>query len=379
MTRMDAYVARQLGVTTLVAGAVLVFAVWLTQSLRLMEIIVEGSAPFGVFLRLVCLAMPEFLSVILPVAFVAAVLFTYHRLIGDSELVVMRAAGMGPFALAKPALIVALAVTGFAYLLNLYLWPLASREYRDTRALIQSSYATVLLRDGQFNQVDDSITVYLRETLRTGELLGVLIHDSRNPERSVSMIAERGLLVPTEDGPRVVMFNGVRQQVDPEGEIDQLYFEQYSIDLRVVEPELQQRWREPDERFVRDLLFPDPEDPIDVRSWTRLVSDGHSRLASPLWLLGFTTVALGVLLTGEFSRRHQGRRVMLAAVAILALQTVSQSMGNMSRANLSLWPFLYALPILATATGLLLMHQGAAFGRRLQALRTLRPSSGSAG
>src|SRR3546814_15541555 len=111
MNRISLYVFRHLTVATAIATLVLTFAIWLTQSLRLIELIVDGQAPMPVFLQMVALSLPNFLVVVIPVAMVAAVLFVYNRLLTDSELVVMRAAGMGPARLAAPALAMALVLT----------------------------------------------------------------------------------------------------------------------------------------------------------------------------------------------------------------------------------------------------------------------------
>ena len=103
MNRINRYVFRHLLPSTIIATVTLTFAIWLTQSLRLIEVIIEGAAQVGLFLRMVMLAMPEFLVTVLPVAFVAATLFTYYRLTVDSEMVVMRSCGIGPWGWRGPA------------------------------------------------------------------------------------------------------------------------------------------------------------------------------------------------------------------------------------------------------------------------------------
>src|SRR3546814_3488001 len=45
-------------------------------------------------------------------------------------------------------------------------------------------------------------------------LRGILVHDTRDPANPVTMMAERGVVVPSETGPRVVMENGNRQEVE---------------------------------------------------------------------------------------------------------------------------------------------------------------------
>ncbi len=358
MNRINRYVLRHLASSTLVAAAALTFAIWLTQSLRLLEVIIDGAAPIGLFFRMVMLIMPEFVVTVLPVAFVAAVLFTYYRLTVDSELVVLRSCGLGPIGLARPAAIMAIAVMGASYALNLYLWPLAAQEFRRLTFLVESEYATVLLREGQFNAIDDSITVFMRERLETDELQGILIHDRRDPASAVTVVAERGILTQTETGPRVVMFTGHRQVMAREtGQLETLYFDQYAIDLQVVRPDLAQHWPEASERYLPDLLRPDLSWPNDVPMYRVLVAEGHSRLSRPLWILAFAAVALGLLISGEGGRRGQGRRVTAAIGIIIVLQAVAMGLIASARDLPAIIPLLYAAPLAAAAGGIALLFR----------------------
>jgi lipopolysaccharide export system permease protein len=286
------------------------------------------------------------------------VIFTYNRLMTDAELVVMRAAGVGPLGLAWPALALALAATGVVYALNLYFMPLATREYRDLRRLVESEYSTLLLRDGQFNAVAEGITVYFRERRRSGELAGILIHDNREPDRPATVVAERGVLIQTDIGPRVVMFDGNRQEADHlTGQISVLYFDEYAIDLEVLKPALKQRWKEPRERFIADLLHPDLSDPSDVRNERRLIAAGHERLSQPLLPIAFTCLALGALLSGEFNRRGQSRRVTIAALAVIVVQAAAMAFANLARQAPAAIALMYLLPLAASAFGIAMMFR----------------------
>ena len=72
---------------------------------------------------------------------------------------------------------------------------------------------TLLLREGVFNNPAPGMTVYLRERGADGEFRGILVHDNRDRENPVTYMAERGALVVSESGPRVVMVNGNQQPV----------------------------------------------------------------------------------------------------------------------------------------------------------------------
>jgi hypothetical protein len=110
LTRLDRYIFRQVLLALVAVTVALVALIWLTQSLRFVELIVNrGLSPF-VFLRLTALLVPSFVAVILPITTFVVVQFVYQRLAGDRELTVMRAAGQSPLSLAKPTLFLAVAV-----------------------------------------------------------------------------------------------------------------------------------------------------------------------------------------------------------------------------------------------------------------------------
>ncbi len=107
VNRMDRYVFRQLLTALVAATSALVALIWLTQSLRFVELVVNRGLSLWVFLQLTGLLIPNFVAVILPITTFVVVQFVYGRLSGDRELTVMRAAGMSPVALSRPALALA--------------------------------------------------------------------------------------------------------------------------------------------------------------------------------------------------------------------------------------------------------------------------------
>ena len=67
--------------------------IWLTQSLRLLDLVINRGQSAPTFVYLTLLILPSLLVIILPIAFFFGTLFTLSRLNADSELVVMASAG----------------------------------------------------------------------------------------------------------------------------------------------------------------------------------------------------------------------------------------------------------------------------------------------
>ena len=180
---------------------------------------------FCVFLRLTGLLIPSFVAVILPITTFVVVQFVYQRLADDRELTVMRAAGLSPLALARPALAVALLATLAGYGLNLWLVPASLSSFRQFQWEIRNRLAAFLVQDGVFTPVSDKLTVYVRSREPDGTLHGILVDDERDKNAPATILAERGRLLEGPNGPRVLLINGSREEIDHQtGRLDMLTF-----------------------------------------------------------------------------------------------------------------------------------------------------------
>ncbi|MBT7484832.1 MAG: LptF/LptG family permease, partial [Rhodospirillales bacterium] len=182
MKRLNIYVLRQLLVGMIFVTAGLTCVIWLSQSLRFVEMIVNRGLSAGTFLYLTALLLPNFITIIIPIALFTVVVFIYSKMINDRELTVMRASGLSQFSLAKPAIIMALMVMMMGYALNLYVVPQTYKAFREMQWDIRFSYSHVLLQEGAFNNISNNITVYVRERTPDGQLHGILVQDARKPE-----------------------------------------------------------------------------------------------------------------------------------------------------------------------------------------------------
>ena len=349
MQGITKYILRELVGAMLFVTFALTGVVWLSHSLRFVDLIVNRGLSIGTFFHFTLLLMPTFLSVILPFALFCAVVYTYHRLTIDSELVVLRAAGLSQIALARPALILAGVVTLVCYSIMLYFMPLGFREFRDRYVVIRGDYTQILLREGTFNKIVKGITVYVRTSQSNGELRGILVHDNRDPNSPVTMMAERGALVRSPDGPRLLLINGNRQEVDANGRsLRLLTFDRNIFDLSNLAGAKGPRWRKPRERYLHELLGPlDSE--RDITHLAELRAEGHQRLVAPLFSMVFALIGLAATLAGKHSQRGRVPRILLGAGAVVVFQVLALALGDLIVDRPLLTPLLYFSLIVASA------------------------------
>lgn len=351
MTRIDRYLFRQLALALTAVSVGLAALVWLTQSLRFIELVLDRGLSLMVFVKLTSLMLPSFFAVILPITTFIAVLFTYVRLASDRELVVMRAAGLSQWRLSRPAVLLASGAMAACMALNLWLVPLSHAAFRQWQFEIRNQLVGVLLQEGVFSQVGEELTVYARYRDPDGTLRGILVHDARESGAPVTILAEAGRITTSASGPRVTLINGVRQQVEagPAGgppRLNTLSFSENSIDLARAGRAEEGRSRDSRERSIPELLNPDPAEGLRERDLRRFFAEAHQRLSAPLTALSFALVGLAVALTGQFRRHGGGLRIATGIGIVVGLLAFGLTAGNLAARDNAWVPLVWVQAVL---------------------------------
>ena len=337
---IDRYIIRQLVLALLLVTAGLVALIWLTQSLRFIQIIVDhGLSPF-VFIKLTALLVPSFLATILPITCFIVVLFIYTRMSGDREVTIMRGIGLSDAALARPALGVAAAAMVLCYILNLNVVPAALSAFRDYQFEIRNQIAAFLLQPGVFTQVSGDITVYVQSRGTDNGLRGILIEDSRDASAPATILARSGQLMVDQHGPVVLLENGSRQQIDPKtGRLDMLTFSRNILSLAQASKDNAPEYINATEAALPALLHP----PASLRQADRgrWLVEAQRRLSAPLTALSFTLIGLVATLGGVF-RRHGGLiRPAASVVTVTLLVALGLGVNNLAARNTALLPLIW--------------------------------------
>ncbi len=332
------YIGKNLGGAAVIIAFSLTSIIWLTQALRFIDFIVNRGVSVLTFLKLTALIVPSLLYIVLPLSMFVAVLFIYSKLLGDSELVVLQSAGLSRFQIAKPVMLAGVAAAMVAYFISFYALPVTYRQFKDMQVFLRDNYASMLLQEEVFNTPMEGFTVFVRERdPNTSLLKGILVHDNRNIHNPVTMMAQRGQLQQTSKGPRFLLYEGNRQEVK-DGRLSFLKFDSYSIDLSFYAKEAQERDRKPEELFLPELFAMAKEQPQRAGE---LLAEAHQRIVWPLYNIALAMFAAAMLLTGQFNRRGNWRRVTLSSMAAIGMIGVGLSLQNVAANNTMLIPLVY--------------------------------------
>jgi lipopolysaccharide export system permease protein len=350
MRRLSFYLLRQILGPFLLFTLVLTLVVWMTQSLRLLDLVINRGQSAVVFGYLTLLMVPSLLVVIVPIAFFGAALYALNKLCADSELVVMWSAGISRFQLAVPVLGAAIIAMAMTYACSLYLMPAGQRLMKDKVFDIRADIGAAILREGAFTTPSDGLTVFIRELTPEGEIRGILVHDNRDSARPVTYIAETGTLAQTPEGPRLIMRNGDIEQGEQGGaRLGVLKFDRYVFDLDQYAGPQRATERETSERYLGELFDPQFTGPNQAVRRGVYLAEAHNRLSTPLYCIAFALIALAATAKGRMGRSNHALRLAAAALLGGALRIAGYAGQGLAARSPMLCVLLYLLPLAAIA------------------------------
>ncbi|HTQ14124.1 MAG TPA: LPS export ABC transporter permease LptF [Rhizomicrobium sp.] len=354
MPRLSSYVLRQLAGPVLLFAFLLTCVVWLSQSLRLLDLVINRGQSAPTFVYLTLLILPGLLVIILPLSYFAGTLYGLHRLNSESELVVMQAAGYSQRQLALPVMALAVITMALVWLCNLYLMPLSQRTMKDAVLDIRADIGAAILNEGDFNTPINGLTVFIRELGSDGNIKGILVHDSRDARAPTTYIAQSGLLVQTPLGARLIMKDGTIEQASGEGaKLSVLKFKSYVFDLDQFGGKQTEENLETSERYLTDLFWPQPNAKLTKRTRDIYLAEGHNRLSAPFYCIAFGLIAMAAVTRGRRGRGAYALRLTAAAIAAAALRLLGYVAQGMASRNPPFCVALYLIPLMGAGAALL--------------------------
>ena len=340
------YVLRQIVGPFLLFTLLLTLVVWMTQALRLLDLVINRGQSAGIFAYLTVLMLPSLLVVIVPIAFFGAALYALNRLNSDSELVVMWSAGISRLQISLPVLAAAALAMAFTYACSLYLMPLGQSVMRDKVFDIRADIGAAILREGAFTTPSDGLTVFIRELAPNGEIRGILVHDNRQPQRPLTYLAESGVLVQSPEGARLIMQNGNIEQGEAKGaRLSVLGFERYVFDLDQYAGPQRASDRDTNERYLPELFEAQSAPTIPPVRRGVYLAEAHNRLSAPLYCIAFALIALAATAKGRMARSSYALRLSGAALMGATLRLVGYAAQGLAARSPEFDFILYLLPL----------------------------------
>lgn len=320
MGSIDKYIFR----TTLASFALVLVSltgvIWITQALRGIDLMTSQGQTIITFLGITSLVIPALVLIIAPIALMIAISHTLNKLATDSEIIVMNAAGFSPYRLFRPFFFATCVVALMVAFIATYLAPDGMRRIKQWDAEITADVLTNILQPGRFAQLDQNLTIRIRDRLPGGVLGGIFVDDRRDPKERVTIIADHGTVLKSGNGSYLVLEDGNLERFEV-GKRDPalVAFGRYAFDMSKFsgQRDVALGIRE---RYLWELLSPDPDDPIYQQLSGQFRAELHDRFMSPIYPFAFAALTFAFLGAPRTTRQSRNFAIGGSIFAVFGLR-----------------------------------------------------------
>lgn len=331
MSLISRYVLREAAGATLLVLAVLLLILMTEQFAEILGDAAADRLPTDAVSAIFGLTFLQYVTLLAPIAFFLGVLLALARLSRDSEMAALAACGIGPAAMLRPILTLALGIAAGVAWLALVETPQATARIEQIRHQAREAMELGALEAGAFTTPDSGRTVVYAQSV-DGDMLGGVFIEREREDRVVVIRAERGERVqdPATGQLSFVLYNGTRYEGVPgQARFSIAKFAEHGIPVRT----------ERDEELV---------EPVETRPTMSLIGSASRehraelqwRISAPIALVVLALLAVPLSRTtpreGRYARVGIGLLLYITYANLLSIARVWMERGHVPE-ELGVW------------------------------------------
>lgn len=196
MKILQRYIFRELILPFILCLLTLSFIFMAGYLVRAANFIIGRGVPFSDTLYILLLVLPGLVSYTVPMSLLTAVLIVFGGLSQNNEIRAVKASGIHPYMIMKPALLIGLAASFAMFAFNDQIATNAAFLWRKATKQVLIKHPRAMIEPGRFVPLSDSIIFFTKE-ITGDEMRTVVAYEiSESDEKPIRTInAERGEIV----------------------------------------------------------------------------------------------------------------------------------------------------------------------------------------
>ena len=324
MRILTRYIFKEMFGHCLLGLLVFTFVLYVRPLSHVLELVARRDLAASQVAFLFLLPLPSILVMTIPMAILLGTLIGLSRMAGDSEVIAIRATGIGKGQFVRPVLLFALCGWVLTSWMSLFLSPAAIRSLESSEASLAASQASYEIQPRVFIEQFPHLLLYLKDVVSSSTRWeGVFIVDRSQKSEVKVTLAESGRLVNEDGSGRVALYleKGATHEFDPRHRQQYTVTSFDNLEIPIVE----------NQRAASQRLTPSMASPLT------LLADLHTpngrraamvelnyRLALPIACLVLALVAVPI---GLFSRKGGKAFGLMLSILLVFIYYVLMASG----------------------------------------------------
>lgn len=293
------------------------------QASRFSDIFFSANIPTNLVWQLTFALVPNVIAFTCPMAVLVGVIIGLTKMQGDSELVAIRAAGVGNFQITVPIIILGLILSVFAFFINLRGVPIAAGIVRQVALQTALYKLESPIEPGVFNTEVAGFTIYVKDgDIANGTWKNIFIYNEDEKTKAVRLITSTsGRIDYSNEQSELVLENAISSTFSKADGVEKFFSES----IGEVRYAIKTKRGELIEKLSSTELTPEELGLSQLSTYAQS-KDGRERVeAHILWqrriILSITPLVFclfGTALILRFSRKGRGFAIFAALVALIA-------------------------------------------------------------
>lgn len=353
---LSKYIFKQTLTSVFICTLVFLSVVWLSQSFRTINFIIDKGANISDFFILSAYSFPNWLVISLPFGTFAGCMISYLRLDSDNEIIVMKAAGINTLKISKPAIYVGLMSSAILFITVHFILPLSYKNFKSLQNEIRNSSQELIIKNNIFVDLNDTQTIYVGEINKNNFYEEIFIQDRTDSKQIIELFSKNGFISSKGNKLTLYMNQGTRISTNENNNSTIMDFKKYNIEIKknIIQSNNDVRVIEYNEYNFFDLIKKANK---DIKNQGKLLAEAHNRNTMSLLPIVFTIIAMISTLTGYQSRKPSIYRKIISISVLILIQSLIIIIKNKAHFNLTFLPIMYLLPFSFIIVGFLILYK----------------------
>ena len=293
------------------------------QASRFSDIFFSVNIPTNLVWQLTLALIPNVIAFTCPMAVLVGVIIGLTKMQGDSELVAIRAAGVGNFQITAPVVVLGILLSVFAFFINLKGVPFAAGIVRQVALQTAIYKLESPIEPGIFNTEVAGYTIYIKDgDIANGSWKNIFVYNEDEKLGTVRLITStNGRIDSTDQLSELVLENAISSTFTKNGAAENFVSES----IGTVRYAIKTKRGELIQKMSSTELTPDELGLSQLSAYAQSKEGKERTEAQILWqrriVLSITPLIfclLGTALILRFSRRGRGFGIFVALVGLIS-------------------------------------------------------------